>query len=138
MLIFHTVQKLKDEAKILRLFTTEKRNMYESITGLSKCSRFVNGNKQNIFCPRDGEEQGETCDGQHRINCHAALLWTDIRGSIIIIDLTRVGSAHYRKLYNKSDVLTAPVGIFGNGHGCPFLDESYVVFLYILGTFWTS
>lgn len=72
------------------------------VCGFGGCEAFVYGTKQQRFRPGDAIVQEQRYDRHHKFHCFAVLLWTDVYGLIIRIDITLVGSRHDRGIYNDS------------------------------------
>lgn len=50
----------------------------------------------------------ETYCGQHRFNCFSALVWTDVLGIIMILNIICCCPSHERVTYNQCDIAVHP------------------------------
>lgn len=104
--------------------TEERRNMCGLVYSFPNYFAFVYGMKQHTFrlkgshkcmkiATRRGKEKEKLLfSGQHHSFCHYTLVWTDLYGLIIRIDINLNGSMHDRRLYNNSEPYRNPTEYF--------------------------
>lgn len=106
---------VRNEHAAIRWPTAEERiAMRGLVFGFENCVAFVDGTKQKAFRPKDKDLQEKRYDGHHHFHCFSVLLWTDVFGVIIHLDITLEGSRHDRGIYNISEPVRNPQTYFAS------------------------
>lgn len=77
----------------IRWNRSERRKVREGLVyAILKAIGFVYGTSVKTFRPTNGEKQSNKCCGHHHFHFCSVLLWTDVFGSIMKVDMTKYGS----------------------------------------------
>ncbi|PXF49312.1 hypothetical protein BWQ96_00886 [Gracilariopsis chorda] len=82
----------------------ERLNMERLLVGFPFCVFFVDGNKSKRWRAGDEKEQETAYDGYKKCHCWALLVFCDIFGRFIRVEISDHGAESDRSLYTNSDV----------------------------------
>lgn len=107
---------LKRDSNRLRWMTAaERAELHGLVPGFPKAIGFVDGTKFGRWRPEDEVEQARVYDGRKHTHCFAILVWNCPLGTYIRVDVTDLGAAHDRRLYDQSPPYMAPSEHFSEG-----------------------
>ncbi|PXF47704.1 hypothetical protein BWQ96_02566 [Gracilariopsis chorda] len=82
----------------------ERIHMEGLVIGFPFCVFFFDGNKNKRWRPGDAKEQEKAYDGYKKCHCWALLVFCDIFGRFIRVEISDHGAESDRSLYTNSDV----------------------------------
>lgn len=115
----------------------ERELMHDLVVGFPRCGGFVDGSNIGRPRPEDEEMQEAVYCGHHKTHCWATMIWNDIWGIYIKVDVAYLGSTHDQKLFEQTLPYSAPdlhfsqdehllsdTGFIGDGDVCVFPFEN--------------
>lgn len=109
--LLNTLREDQD-GKMVWPTAAERRSIHGLVCGFPKCVAIFDGTKQKIFCPSDDNDQDDTFCGQHYFNYYSALVWNDIFGMVIHLNMIWVVFNQDRDVYNEKDVHKFPLRLY--------------------------
>jgi hypothetical protein len=80
----------------------KRRAMRGILCGFPQAIGFVDGTKAKAFRPTDPKVQELRYDGHHHFHAYSVLVWCNIFGDFILLDISLNGVDHDRMLFNNS------------------------------------
>ena len=77
----------------------ERREMEGLVNGFPSGIIFVDGTNDRRRRPTDTQEQLPAYDGHHHFHCFSVLVWMDLYGLIVRVDVSSLGAYHDRRLF---------------------------------------
>ena len=114
----HYSLKSVEEARIKWPYAAERQGMRGLVYGFPNAVAFCDGCKCRVFRPMNHATQQLRYDGHHKIHCFAVLVWVDVFGTYIRLDISLLGSQHDRGIFNQSGPMRSPNSYFFGEEHC--------------------
>jgi len=92
--------------------SAERKEMEGLVNGFPSGILFVDGTKVHRRRPSDAQEQLRAYDGHHHFHCFSVLVWVDVFGLIVRVDVCALGFFHDRRLFSQTGPQLSPATYF--------------------------